>query len=235
MDEIALSILIPAYLEEENLRILLPRIKKIVSELAIQFEIIVVDTLTPMDNTQLVCQDHGVTYINRELGNKYGDAIRSAIKHAKGKHLLFMDADGSHSPEFIKTMYANLMDNDVLIASRYIDGGRSDNSKTLIFMSWTVNAIYSWFFSLHCKDVSNSFKIYNGDLLRSVSLKCDNFDIVEEKLIKLKRKKKTLKIKEIPYTFKERMFGNTKRNLFAFIFSFIITLLQLKFQKDEKR
>lgn len=231
MDETILSILIPAYLEEENLRILLPRLKKVVDDMAIKYEIIVIDTIAPMDNTQLSCQEHEVKYINRENGNKYGDAIRSAIKYASGKYLLFMDADGSHSPEFIKTMYSGLMDNDIVIASRYINGGRSDNSRFLIFMSWCVNVIYSWFFGLKCKDVSNSFKIYKGDLLRKIILKCNNFDIVEEILIKIKRKNNKLKILEIPYTFKERMFGHTKRNLLSFIFSFTFTLLKLKFQK----
>jgi dolichol-phosphate mannosyltransferase len=229
MNELELSILIPAYLEEENLRILLPRIKKIVGDLAISYEVIVVDTISPLDNTELVCQDHAVMYINRENGNKYGDAVRSAIKYGKGRYFLFMDADGSHSPEFIKTMYSGLMGNDVIIASRYVDGGRSDNRKILIFMSWCVNAMYTWFFGLKCKDVSNSFKIYKGDLLREISLKCNNFDVVEEILIKLKRNNKTLKIKEIPYTFKERMFGHTKRNLVAYVFSYVFTLLKLKF------
>lgn len=229
MKEVELSILIPAYLEEENLRILLPRVKDVIMELAITAEIIVIDTDYSKDNTQLVCESQNVKYINRTNGNSYGDAIRSAIQFAKGENLLFMDADGSHSPEFIKTLYSNLMDNDVVIASRYIDGGSSDNGRMLIFMSWCVNLIYSWFFGLKCKDVSNSFKIYNGDILREIILKCKNFDIVEEILIKLKRNNNNLKIKEIPYTFKERMFGHTKRNLVAFVFSYIHTLLKLKF------
>jgi len=145
------------------------------------------DTRTPLDNTQIVCEENNVKYINRKNGNTYGDAIRTALNYANGKNVLFMDADGSHSPEFIKNMYLNFNGYDVVIASRYIDGGRSDNGKLLIFMSWCVNTMYSILFSLKCKDVSNSFKLYNGDALRSLTLKCNNFDIVEEILIKLKR------------------------------------------------
>jgi dolichol-phosphate mannosyltransferase len=229
MNKLILSILIPAYLEEENLRILLPRIKKVANSLNINYEIIIIDTCQPMDNTQEVCENEEVSYLNREGGNKYGDAVRTAIKYAKGNYFLFMDADGSHSPEFILQMYTNIADNDIIIASRYVDGGSSDNGRTQIFMSWCVNAMYSLFFHLKCKDVSNSFKIYKKEIFDDIVLKCKNFDIIEEILIKGKRKKKNLRIKEIPYIFKERMFGHTKRNLIAFVFSYFFTLIRLKF------
>jgi len=98
-------------------------------------------------------------------------------------------------------------------------------------MSWMVNFSYSFLFNLQCKDVSNSFKLYNGDQLRSIHLKCEDFDVVEEILIKLKRQNKKLSIKELPFLFKERMFGHTKRNLLAFVFSYIFTLIRLKFNK----
>ena len=230
-NKIDLSILIPAYLEEENLRLLLPRIRNAAKGLEITFEIIVVDTMQAKDNTQLACIDNEVTYLNRENGNYYGDAIRTGLHHAKGNHLLFMDADGSHSPEFIKNLYTNRNDNDVVIASRYVEGGGSDNSSVLIWMSWSINFIYSWLFNLQCKDVSNSFKLYKADAMKALNLKCDNFDIIEEILIKLKRNNKYLKITELPYMFKERMFGHTKRNLIVFVFSYIFTLIKLKLRK----
>ena len=229
MNNIDISIIIPAYMEEENLRILLPRLQSECLSQKYSSEILIIDTINSLDNTKELCTLNNVTYINRENGNTYGDAIRTGIKYSKGKQVLFMDADGSHSPEFIKTMYQNLFDNDVVIASRYIDGGRSDNSKILIFMSWCVNTTYAVLFNLKCKDVSNSFKLYNGDEIRKLSLKCNNFDIVEEILIKLKRNNKKLKIKEIPYTFKERMFGHTKRNLISFMFSYLYSIIRLKF------
>jgi dolichol-phosphate mannosyltransferase len=38
-----------------------------------------------------------------------------------------------------------------------------------------------------------------------------------------------LRIVEIPFHFKQRMFGQTKRNLVAFIFSYVVTLVRLRF------
>ena len=231
MNKMDLSVIIPAYLEEENLRIILPRINAVLSDMKISYEILVIDTLTPKDNTKSVCDEFSARYINRLGGNNYGDAVRTGISYTQGQLTLFMDADGSHTPEFIKDIYENRAGNDVVIASRYVAGGDTDNNKVLILMSLVVNVVYSIVLNLNCKDVSNSFKLYKTDDLKCLKLKCNNFDIVEEILFKLKRNNSDLKIKEIPYVFKKRMFGNTKRNLFLFMLSYVFTLLKLRFSK----
>lgn len=225
-----LSVIIPAYLESENLRVLLPRLMDSLKGMQLAFDVIVVDTMEPKDETPAVCRQFGALYFNRKNGNNYGDAIRTGIEHAEGAYTIFMDADGSHAPEFVKTLYDNRSLGDVVIASRYVEGGDTDNGKLLIFMSLFVNVIYSFVLGLHCKDVSNSFKLYKTDDLKSLSLKCNNFDIVEEILFRLKQKKgKSLRIKEIPFAFKKRMFGETKRNLFFFMLSYVVTLFKLRF------
>ena len=38
-----------------------------------------------------------------------------------------------------------------------------------------------------------------------------------------------IKIHEVPFTFKQRLFGKTKRNLFLFILTYIFTLIKLRF------
>jgi dolichol-phosphate mannosyltransferase len=225
-----LSVVIPAYLESENLRVLLPRLMDSLGTMGLRSEVIVVDTMEPKDETSAVCEQFAVRYLNRKNGNDYGDAIRTGIEYAEGSYTIFIDADGSHTPEFVKTLYDNRSAGDVVIASRYVDGGNTDNGKLLIFMSLIVNVIYSFVLGLHCKDVSNSFKLYKTDDLKSLSLKCNNFDIVEEILFRLKQNKgKGLRIKEIPFAFKKRMFGETKRNLFFFMMSYVATLFKLRF------
>jgi dolichol-phosphate mannosyltransferase len=226
---IKLSIIIPSYLEEENLRILIPQIKNEMQKLGEHYEILIVDTMHPMDHTEEICRGNNIIYLNRKSGNRYGDAVRTGLENAKGEYVIFMDADGSHSPEFIGKLYQHKNDFDVVIASRYVGGGTTDNNRILILMSWAVNVIYSVVLDLKCKDVSNSFKLYRGDLLKNLNLYCNNFDIVEEILYKLRKIDNNLKIKEVPYSFKKRMFGNTKRNLFLFMMTYIITLLKLRF------
>ncbi len=229
MDEapVELSVVIPAYLEEENLRLLLPRLAAVFAELRIPHEVLVVDTAEPMDNTAAVCAAHGALHVPRSGGNLYGDAVRTGIARARGRHILFMDADGSHSPEYIPQLWRHAAENDIVAASRYVHGGATENPRLLIFMSRLLNVVFRVVLRIGCLDVSNSYKLYRADLLKSLRLTCGNFDIIEEILIKCSLKKRGLRIREIPFVFKKRMFGQTKRSLFRFILSFYWTLLKL--------
>jgi dolichol-phosphate mannosyltransferase len=224
-----LSVILPAYLEEENLRILLPRVKKVLDQLTPENEVIVVDTEKPMDGTKEACVEAGAIYINRTGSNTYGSAIRSGVEKAQGKSIIFMDADGSHYPEFIKKLWAERENNDIVIASRYIEGGHTENSAVLVLMSKIVNWGYAFFLGLKVKDVSNSFKLYRAEYLKELTLKCDNFDVVEEILYKIIKNHKDCSIKELPFSFKQRMFGETKRNLPLFVLTYIQTLIKLRF------
>jgi len=228
---VTISIILPAYMEEENLRQLLPRLKTVISQIDSSAEIIVVDTLVPMDNTREVCELYGSRYINRQGSNFFGDAVRTGIREARGEFVVFMDADGSHPPEFIYNLWNARNDADVVIASRYINGGTTDNNWALVLMSLIVNFAYSAVLGLKCKDVSNSYKLYRSRMLKELNLRCNNFDIVEEILFRIKQNHKDLRIKELPFAFMKRMFGTTKRSLLTFIFTFIITLVRLRFSK----
>ncbi len=228
MADPALSIVLPAYREEENLRLLLPRIRAAASSLPLPVEILVVDTVKAFDGTPALCEREGVRYVSRGPTDAYADAVRTAIAAARGQWILFMDADGSHAPELIPALVAKRTDADVVIASRYVAGGQTENSRVLVLMSWIVNVCYRVVLGLRVKDVSNSFKLYRADWLRTLELRCDNFDVIEEILYKL-RVAYRARMVEIPATFEKRMFGETKRNLVAFVLSYGGTLLRLRF------
>lgn len=226
--EIDLSVVMPAYLEEENLRLLLPRLTDTLGSLGIRWEVIVVDTMQPMDHTSDVCAQNRCSYIARQNGNAFGNAVRTGIRHSRGERVVFMDADGSHPPEFIEQLWRHHADADIIIASRYAPGGVTENSWTLVLMSRLLNLSYSWILGLHCFDVSNSFKLYPGPSLRGLELTCNHFDIVEEILCRLVHGRPPATVKEIPVTFKKRMFGDTKRNLVLFIINYLYTIVRLR-------
>jgi len=229
LDNIDLSVVLPAYEEEENLQIIIPQIREVLIDLNIQFEIIIIDTLYSLDNTKEVCIKNNCKYYNRENSNNFGDAVKTGIKKSLGTYIIFMDADGSHEPSFIRELYSNLNKNDVIVASRYINKGGTENIFILIMMSRILNIIYSLILNIPCKDISNSFKLYKKDQLTKLQLKCTNFDIIEEILFKLYNQNRNLKIKEIPFVFRKRNYGKTKRNLFLFILSFAKTIIKLRF------
>jgi dolichol-phosphate mannosyltransferase len=218
-----LSIVIPAYKEAAALTKLLPSLKPRVAGLTDAYEILVVDAQQPVDETAAVCRTNAVGHVFRRYGNLYGDAVRTGIEEAGGRYIVFMDADGSHNPAHLKLLWDQRERHDVVIGSRYVAGGHTENPAILIFMSWVVNVIFRLVFQLHCKDVSNSFRLYRAELLKPLRLQCHHFDIVEELLILLSHRR----ILEVPVTFERRKAGESKRKLLLFAISYVWTLIRL--------
>ena len=231
-----LSIVLPAYREAESLVTLLPSLKAHAAALTPDFEILVVDTEQPIDRTAEVCASEAVRHIHRRGGNNYGDAVRTGIAEATGKYIVFMDADGSHNPIYLKSLWAERERFLVVIGSRYVHGGVTENPFILIAMSFAVNLTFRVAFQLNARDVTNSFRLYRGDPLRALHLDSNAFDIVEELLIKLVTGRAHASIKEVPVVFERRKAGESKRNLMEFAFSYLQTLVRLRrFRADALR
>lgn len=231
-----LSVVIPAYLEGENLVSLLPEIKAACAALTPRYEVLVVDTQIDMDSTAEACRANGVRHINRHGGNQYGDAIRTAIAEARGTYMLCMDADGSHSPSYFASMWAEREKNDITIGSRYVRGGNTENPAVLIWMSYIVNLTFRVVFSINAKDVTNSFRLYRRAVLTPMRLESNDFDILEEILIKAVMHRPPAVIGEVPMNFARRKAGESKRKLLQFAFGYISTLTRLhRFAKSARR
>ena len=220
--------MLPAYEEAANLDALLPVLQTTLERIGVPSEIVVVDAEQPRDATPEICARHGAVYQPRTGGELYGHAIRTAQNAARGKFVVLMDSDGSHSPEFLPKLWEHRETADMVIASRYVKGGHTDNPAILIFMSLVVNVVFRTVLGLKCADVSNSFRLYRGDELRGLQLECDNFDIVEEILVKLYFSRPDYRLKEVPFVFEQRKAGKTKRKLLVFAFGYIGTLLRLQ-------
>jgi dolichol-phosphate mannosyltransferase len=227
MSEIELSIVLPAYEEAESLNQVLPVLQLVAAGLTPSFEIMVVDTIQPRDDTPNVCRRLGVTYLPRQGGDLYGDAVRTGFQMARGRFLAMMDGDGSHNPRALPLLWEHRDAADLVIASRYIRGGQTENPAVLILMSQMVNIIFRIVLGLNCYDVSNSFRLYRGADVRALNLECNHFDIVEEILVKLVASRPDFRIQEVPFTFEKRKAGKTKRQLLPFILGYVGTLFRL--------
>ncbi|HRZ16756.1 MAG TPA: glycosyltransferase family 2 protein, partial [Candidatus Hydrogenedentes bacterium] len=94
-----LSVVLPCLNEAENLRVLLPDLRRALDGLGVSWEVIVVDG-DSADGTPDVARAEGVRYV-REAAKGYGAAITRGFCEAGGRHVLTMDADLSHPARFI--------------------------------------------------------------------------------------------------------------------------------------
>lgn len=224
-----LSVVLLAYKEEENLRVMIPRIREQLKGLTEDYEIIVVDTKEPLDNSKEVCEENGAVYVN-QVDPGFGGAYKKGIETAKGDSLLYLDSDGSHDPCHIPDIYHKFSEGyDVVIGSRYTKGGKTNDATSSKIMSHILNFAFRIVLGIKAMDLSTNFRMYRGDIVRQVELKSTNYDVLEEILLlmKIKAGKKDFRIAEVPITFNKRIFGESKRRLLPFIISYIKTMFKL--------
>lgn len=225
-----LSVVIPALGEASNLRLLLPRIQAVARTLGPEVEILVIDAQNSLDTTPEVCAENEVKCIPRRGSDRYGDAIRTGIRSSTGDYVAIMDADGSHDPEFIAELWRRRSDAEVVIASRYVPGGQTDNPRVLVAMSRLLNTAFKAIVGMPVLDASNSFRLYRGSILRALVLSSLHFDIQEEILVRLINRDPTqpARILEIPFHFRCRVHGKPKRRLLSFGVAFALGLVRFR-------
>lgn len=225
----SLNVVIPCLKEAENLKFLLPKIIETLDKTGVEYEIIIVDSCIPMDESPEICSKfQNVKYLNTLGTDNYGNAVKTGIEGISKEFTLFMDADGSHNPILIPDLMERIKNNGICIASRYCLGGKTNDKVTSIFMSKLLNFVYSLILRVNCSDWSGSFKMYETKLLKSINLNSENFDIIPEIVYKVTKLNNTKLIKEVPYTFDTRVHGQTKRKLKTYL-DFFVTLIKLRF------
>jgi len=218
-----LSVVIPALNEADNLAKLLPQLHTVLSGLGVEYEIIVVDNHS-LDDTDKVCAAAGAILVQQtEPG--YGGALWAGFEHASGRYILTMDADLSHVPDFIPRIWNRRSDAELVIASRYVEGGRADMPWYRRILSIILNIIYTSVLSLPVKDISSGFRLYHAAALRGLDLHSNDFDALEEILIKCYAG--GYKIVEIPFHYVPRDSGKSKVKLLQFGISYLKTLIRM--------
>jgi len=218
-----LSVVIPALNEAENLKSLLPLIQQVVSELDVSAEIIVVDGGS-VDETESVVKGLNALLVHQtERG--YGGALLAGFTSARAPYVATMDADLSHPPIFLKDFWRERMNSDVLIASRYIAGGKADMSISRRILSTILNRTYAVLLGLKLRDLSSGFRLYNHKSIDRLDLHARDFDVLEEILVKIHINGG--RIKEVPFHYRVRHSGESHAKLVRFGWAYSKTLLRM--------
>lgn len=228
-----ITAVILTYNEEENIKELLPLVTENLKKVVNDYEIIVVDSPKSTDNTEEICKNFNAKYYKQE-GSYFIDALKTAIKYASKDIFLYIDADFSHPPEYIPEMYKAFTANnaDLVIGSRYVKGGTTNDYKINILYSKLLNFIYKLFSGVYnIEDISGGYKMYKTQILKKINFMSRYFEMQIEIFIKAKLDNPDLKVIEIPINFKKRKNGETKRSYLKFLPRFGIIFVKLFFYK----
>ena len=117
-----LSIIIPCYKEERDIKANIEKIHAFLNENKIDAEIIAVSDGSPDKTYEII---KSIPYINGcgyEVNRGKGGAVKYGIEQAKGDYILFMDADLSTDLSAIFTVIDNIGKYDFIVGSRHAPG-----------------------------------------------------------------------------------------------------------------
>ena len=163
-----ISVVIPAYNEEERIVPTIGAIASYVSDLGLPWELIVADDGSRDKTAELV---EGLGFVNLRLlraeknGGK-GSAVNRGMLAARGQYVLFADADNSTPIEEIRKLLTKVRDEgyDVAIGSRAAAGAEEGHKSILRHLlsgglRWIVRNV----FRIGVRDTQCGFKMYTHD------------------------------------------------------------------------
>ena len=134
-----------------------------------------------------------------------------------------MDADGSHQPEQLPRLLGALATADVVLGSRWVEGGEVSNwPKSREILSRGGNAYARIALGIPLRDATGGYRAYRAKVLRSFDLTtvrsqgyCFQVDLA------LRSWERGYRIVEVPITFVERELGASKMNRGIVIEAFV--------------
>jgi dolichol-phosphate mannosyltransferase len=124
-----------------------------------------------------------------------------------------MDCDFSHDPkDLIRLREACLKGADLVIGSRYVPGGKVENwDRKRLLMSYFASVYVRLILWISIKDTTAGFKCYKKNVLETIQLDNINFKGYAFQIcMKYAALKHGFKVKEIPITFIDRLYGESK-------------------------
>lgn len=211
-------VLIPTYNEAINL----PKIVPQVLSQDPRLEILVIDDHSP-DGTgriadEIAAADQRVHVLHREAKQGLGKAYLAGFRWAidRGYDFVFeMDADFSHDPVHLKEFLKAVVDADLVLGSRYLDGRVTivNWPMSRLLLSYFANVYARWLTGLRIWDLTGGFKCFRRRVLEAIDLsKVESNGYAFQIEMSVRAWRKGFRITEIPIVFVDRTEGQSKMN-----------------------
>lgn len=199
------SIIIPAYDEEESIGGVIEEIKALYPE----FEIIVINDGSS-DNTAQAAKDAGALVYSHPYNIGNGAAVKSGIRFASGKILVFMDGDGQHDPREIRNMLECFPDYDMVVGARS-KGNQASWGRTLANKLYNLLASYVAKFPI--QDLTSGFRAVKSDIAHNfLYLLPNTYSYPTTLTLSVLRSGRS--VKYLPINVEKRRKGNSKIKIF---------------------
>lgn len=210
-----LSIVVPAYNEEENIGQVIEQIEE---RIKLPFDLIVVNDHSADKTVEIVTslakKFNNIILIENKLAPGFANAVRAGLLSVKTEVVVPVMGDLCDDLSTIPLMFEKIKEGfDVACGARYVKGGaRIGGSKVKGFFSFFVGKTISMFTGIPTCDVANAFKMYRREAVQGINIESTGFEISME--LALKAYFKGFKVTEVPTVWREREKGKSSFKMF---------------------
>ncbi len=184
----ALSIVLPAYNEQDNIERAVRSAASAAKALVEDWEVVVVDDgsrdLTGERLSRLQADLEPALRVVRHPENRgYGAALRSGFLAARGKLVFYTDSDNQFDLSELAGFLPLMKEADVAVGYRV---GRKD-ALSRRASSAVFNALASLAFGLRLRDLNCSFKLFRREVLEGLTIESDDFFVDTEMMARIRR------------------------------------------------
>lgn len=216
MAQHSLSIIIPAYNEEQTIRKLLDKVCAVTLIEGISKEILVIDDGSSDSTNDIVAEYisslgvKNIQLISQERNQGKGNALRKGIEVATGDFIIIQDADLEYDPEDYNLLLPHLLNGEkVVYGSRFLRKENKHSYQSFYYGGLLVTFFTNLLFLQKLTDEPTCYKAFETNFLKSIPLKCTGFEFCPE--VTAKTAKKGIKIKEVPIHYYPRSIEQGKK------------------------
>ena len=211
-----LSIVIPAYNEEESITETITAIETALNAIKIDHEVLVVND-NSKDNTEQVLKELGqkypsVRYVTNPGPNGFGYAIRYGLDRFSGDCVAIMMGDLSDSPYDLIKFYTTMLEKNVdcVFGTRWSAGGKViDYPPLKKRINRIANRIIQMVMNIKYNDTTNAFKLYKKEVIQGIKpILAPHFNLTIELPLKAIIRGYTYEV--VPNSWTNRKYGESK-------------------------
>jgi glycosyltransferase involved in cell wall biosynthesis len=206
-----LSVVIPAYNEENGIVEIAERVlsvKESLAESGIEnLELLVVDDGSADNTAAVVEQINGVRLIRHETNKGYGAALKTGFSKASGELIGFLDADGTYPPEYFPQLCQKALNGSELVIGTRLSGTESKMPFTRRVGNFFFATLLTLLGRQKVSDSASGMRVFKRDILERIYPLPDGLNLTP--VMSTRAVHEGIQMAEVPIPYDERV-GRSK-------------------------
>lgn len=225
-----LSVVIPAYNEEDGIAEIAERVLSVKDDLqeagVADLELLVVDDGSGDGTAEIASRITGVRLIRHGKNRGYGAALKTGFSNATGELIGFLDADGTYPPEYFPQLCRKAMNGNELVIGSRMSGTDSKMPLTRRVGNYFFATLLTLIGRQKVSDSASGMRVFKRTILERIYPLPDGLNLTP--VMSTRAVHEGIQMAEVPIPYDERV-GNSKlsvvRDGTLFLQSMIWTVL----------